>query len=55
MRTQRLKRYPWVRIGALLDMLCGELRLKLDDLYRAHVAGVSMIALAVCGWGCRAP
>ena len=54
-RNLRLKRFLWTQIGATLFVLLKDLGLKLDDLYRAHAAGVSMLSLLVCGWGCRAP
>ena len=55
MRNLRLNRFLWTQIGATLFVLLKDLGLKLDDLYRAHAAGVSPLSLLVCGWGCRAP
>jgi hypothetical protein len=41
MRTLRLKRYLWIRLHGLLDVLRVELGLSISEIYRADQAGVA--------------
>jgi hypothetical protein len=55
MRTLRIKRHLFRRIGPLLDVLRLDLDLSILDIYRALEAKVSMIDLVVNGYECRDP
>ncbi|MBS1843088.1 MAG: hypothetical protein JST53_01610 [Actinobacteria bacterium] len=55
MRTLRIKRYLFRRVGPLLDALRLEAGLPILDIYRALEARVSMIDLVVFGYEYRDP
>jgi hypothetical protein len=55
MRTLRIKRYLFRRLGPLLDALRLEIGLSILDIYRALEARVSMIDLVVRGYEYRYP